>query len=790
MSSSDPAPPGDAPADPPPAPAAKPSGDAASPSASPAGSTPGSVSAHESASPWDRVRRARVPQLLGVYAGAGFGVLQVADIFVNRLGLPDWTFFGLLVVLVVGIPVVAATAMVQAGDKSLRMKELFSWKNTSLAGVGAAAVLVLVVGAFMGARAMGIGPVGSLVAAGVIERDEAILIADFHSPTGDALLAGAITEAFRIDFEQSPVVRVVAPGAVRDGLLRMGLAPDSPLTGELARELALREGIKALVLGEINRVGSGSIVSVRLVAPGSEEAIVSYRETVSDDSEIIGAVDRLSSRLRERIGESLRSIRGSDPLEQVTTPSLSALRRYSQAIRALDLERDVETGIAYLEEALAEDPEFAMAWRKLGVVRSNESHPREEVNHALTRAFELSDRLTERERLLTRAAYYNTVTGEQDRAMATYRTLLELYPAETTALNNLAVIHADRGERGQAAELLRRAIQADSSTSLYYTNLANQELNLDEWDAARQTVEALQRRFPDMLAAEHLMARITWASGDFSGAEAALRRLLDHPRSLSGDRMDSLYGLTALTMLQGRAEEAFRHMARVREELERSGGAMGPGQDLQLRSYYLLLMEQDTARAVQLVDGFLAGEGIPDEAAFEGAHLQAASFYLNAGQVERGREWLEGHDRIVGNAAPLPWVPAVRASTGAMLRFHEGDHAGAIEWAQRTVREQPDDPDRRYGLAYFHDLSGAADSALVHYEAYLDTPAALRMQNEYFTTPRVLERLGQLHEALGNRERAREFHLRFAELWQGADPPLQPRVERARARAAALAGGG
>lgn len=744
----------------------------------------------EGPSLWERLRRARVPPLLGVYAGVSFGVLQVADIFVDRLGLPDWTFFGLLLVLVAGVPVVVATALVQAGDRSRRRKALFSWKNTSFAGLGALAALAIAVGGFMGARALGIGPVGSLVAAGVIDRDEAILVADFHSPSGDELLAGAITEAFRIDFEQSPVVRVVAPGVVRDALLRMERAPDTPLTPVLARELALREGIKALILGEINRVGGGSIISVRLVAPDSEEAIVSYRETIADDSEIIPAVDRLSNRLRERIGESLRSVRGSEPLEQVTTSSLGALRRYSQAVRAIDMERDAEGGIAYLEQALAEDPNFAMAWRKLGVVRANENQSRDEVHHALTRAYELSDRLTERERLLTQATYYNAVTGEPERAMATYRTLLDLYPSETSALNNLAVIHVNRGERRQAAELLRRAIQVDSGTVLYYTNLAQQEMALEEWDNARRTLEAFQRRFPEVLTSEHLLARTNWISGDYAGAEERLRRLLDHPRAQPGDRVEALFGLSALTMLHGRAQEAFRHMEQLRQVQERMGAAMGPAQEVQLRAYYHLILEQDTAQAIRVVDQALDRDLIPEEAAFEGAHLQAASFFLQSGQIERGRGWLRDHDRIVGDGAVLPWMPDVRATLDALLRFEDGDQAGVLEWAQRRVREQPDNPDRRFGLARFHDEMGAADSAAAQYEAYLDTPAALRIQNDYLIHPVTLERLGELHEELGNRERAREFYLRFAELWRDADPPLQPRVQRARERAAALGGGG
>jgi eukaryotic-like serine/threonine-protein kinase len=752
----------------------------------PEGPPPPDPSPVEAPSLWDRLRRARVPQLLGVYAGASFGVLQVADIFVDRLGLPDWTFFGLLLLLVAGVPLVVATALVQSGPKSLRTKELFSWRNTSYAGLGAVAALVLAVAAFMGAHALGIGPVGSLVAAGVIDRDEAILIADFQSPTGDELLAGAITEAFRIDFEQSPVVRVVAPGAVRDGLLRMQRPPETPLTPELARELALREGIKAIILGELNRVGGGSIVSVRLVTPDSEEAVVSFRETIGDDSEMISAVDRLSNRLRERIGESLRSIRGSEPLEQVSTSSLPALRRYSQGVRAIEMDRDFSRGISLLEEAIAEDSTFAMAWRKLGVTLSNQGYPEERWREAFTRAYELNDRLTERERYLTRGSYYRSVARDLDRAAAAYQAVLETYPNETTALNNLAVIHVDRGERRQAVELLSRALALDSFTVIYYTNLAHQQMALEDWQGAERTVDGLVRHFPDLLTGMTLRNRLAWIQGRHDAAEEGFRASLDHPRASLGDREENSWGLVALAVFRGRGEEGLGYLEEIEEQRRRQGLDVNEGNHLQFRVYYELSVRGDTARAIRMVDDYLARAPLPDEAAYDGAHLSLAAFFLQAGELERGRRYLDASDRLLGDAALQEQVVVQRNLTRQLLRFLEGDGEGAIREVQRLVRADPESPELRSALARLHDYGGSPDSAAVQYEAYLATPAGRRVQNESMTHPWTLERLGQLHETLGDGEKAREYHLRFADLWADADPELQPRVRRARERAEAL----
>jgi eukaryotic-like serine/threonine-protein kinase len=758
------------------------------PLADPSGSGTGDGSGRGTGSLWSRLTGARVPQLLGVYVGVSFALLQAADIFVDRLGLPEWTFLGLFLVLVAGVPVTVLTALVQAGGRSVRLQGVFSWRNTGLAGLGAVGVLALAVGLFMGARTLGVGPVQSLVAAGVIDRQEAILIADFQSPTGDSLLAGAITEAFRIDFEQSPLVRVVAPGAVRDGLIRMQRPPDSRLTPELARELALREGLKAILIGEINRAGAGSIVSVRLVTPDSEEAIVAFRETVTDSAGVIPAVDRLSNRLRERIGESLRSIQAGDPLERVSTSSLMALRRYSQGVRAIELERDFPAGIALLEEAVAEDSTFAMAWRKLGVTLSNQGFPEERWREPFTRAYDLSDRLTERERYLTRGSYYSSVLGDQDRAISAYRTVLDRYPQETTALNNLAVILGGRGEQEAAMELYRQALAVDSSTVIRYTNLLHHELGLGEWEAAERTLQALETRYPDLLGSEPLRARLAWARGDHAGAEARLRALLDHPQAPADTRLEAMWGLTSLVLIQGRVAESGRMLDRIVETQVGLGHSVPAGAYIHLRAQHRMTVAQDTAGAVRMVENFLGETPIPPESAFEGAHLALAAFFGQAGEVERGRAFLEEWDRLTSDGGRrLPeYVVDQRADVQLLFDFLDGGVEEVLGELRSRVARDPRSVELRYTLAAVFREGGMPDSAAVRLEGYLEVPGANRLQFDATVLPLALEALGQLHEELGNTARAREFHLRFAELWADADPELQPRVGRARARAEAL----
>ncbi len=729
---------------------------------------------------WSRLRKARVPELLGVYAGGSFAVLQVGDIFIQRLGLPDWTFFGLVVLLIVGLPATVVTALVQSSERTQPLGSLATWKNTTLLGIGASLVLALAVGGFMAARVLGIGPVGTLVAAGVLDREEAILIADFQAPTGDDLLVGAVTEAFRIDFEQSPMVRVVSPGAVREGLIRMQRPPDSSLTPELARELALREGIKAILMGEINQAGASSIISIRLMAADTEEALVSFRETVSDSAGVIPAVDRLSNRMRERIGESLRSIRSGEPLEQVSTSSLLALRRYSQALQAIDRERDFDAGIALLEEAIAEDSTFAMAWRKLGVTHLNENRPREQWEVPLTRAYELSDRLTERERYLTRANYHSAVLDDVDGAMRAYRNILDTYPNDQTALNNLATLHARRGEREEAARLFRRALELDSTTVIYYTNLLNQEAALGEFEAAEGTLAGLRSRFPDLAVSEIQAANFALVRQEYDAVEASLQRVLEHPRANPGERINALWGLAGVTALRGRLVESEGYIDQLRDLQEREGMGTGPGIGFQFRVLLDLTVRGDTARAVQNMEDFLAENPIPDEAYVEGAHLQAAALLAQAGEVERAQEYLRDWERIVEGETLAEFLVETEESLRALIALQTGDLEGALGHHRRKAADPRPIPEELFAVGEIHRRLGNPDSTIVYFERSLEASSPDQGFYVSFLRAQVLEQLGQLWEEVGDPVRAREYHQRFADLWADADAELQPRVRAAR----------
>ena len=310
-------------------------------------------------------------------------------------------------------------------------------------------------------RELGIGSPRTLLSTGILRRREPILIADFQSRTPDSLLGLAVTEAFRTDIAQSSVVTIVAPAQVAEALQRMRRPAPERLDPSLGREVAIRQGVKAMVTGEVTAVGNGYLLSVQLVAPESGEVLAAERETAENVTGIVPAIDKLSKRLREKIGEPLRSLRNEPPLDKVTTSSLEALWKYSQAIRVGDGERDFAKGVGLLEEAVALDTGFATAYRVLGGYLLATGQ-RERGIEAFTKAIQYRERLTDLERDHTMALYYGAVTFELDKAIAAYRAALERHPNDSLALNNLALHYSMLGQPARAETLFRRLIALDS----------------------------------------------------------------------------------------------------------------------------------------------------------------------------------------------------------------------------------------------------------------------------------------------------------------------------------------
>ncbi|MGZ8392434.1 MAG: protein kinase domain-containing protein, partial [Gemmatimonadales bacterium] len=250
------------------------------------------------------------------------------------------------------------------------------------------AAALLVSAGYLGLRGAGFVGERSLVAEGALAPRDQLVLSEFVDRASDSSLAGAVTEAFRVDFAQSRLVRLASPDRVLQTIRLMGRPDTTRLTLSLGREVALRAGLKAVLSGEVTRLGDGYMISAQVIGADSGQVLAAHRETAGSAREIIPTVDRLSRNLRRAIGESLRGVRAGAPLEEVTTGSLAALKWYSQGARLSDLGR-YEESIPFYERAVSIDTAFAMAWRAMGVDLWNTGREPARQAEALTKAYTL-----------------------------------------------------------------------------------------------------------------------------------------------------------------------------------------------------------------------------------------------------------------------------------------------------------------------------------------------------------------------------------------------------------------
>jgi eukaryotic-like serine/threonine-protein kinase len=765
------------------------------------------------------IHRRSLWQVMGVYLAASWVALQVVHQIAESLALPPWVDPFTVILLVLGFPIVLATAFVQEGvggpvsggsdarDDSdapgpaatapsrpavgpppggtaperagSAPRWLFTWRNALVGGALAFLLLAAATWGFMTMRSRGIGPIGSLVAKGLLDERSPLLLADIDA--ADLGLANAATEALRVDLSQSRIVRLVEPARVTEALRRMERPADARLDEALALELAVREGIPAVVAGDLDAVGRGFSLTARILRPADGAVLASARAAARDSTQVLEAIDALSRQLRERVGESYGSLRSDPPLESVTTSSLAALRKYTEAVRLGREGGSEEASIALLEEAVALDTTFASAWRTLAIALGNRFQEPSRQIDALEKAYRHRKRLTERERYFVEATYYRTVTDEQDRAIQAFEAMLRLDPTDLPAINNIGVIHYWRGEHEKALAYYRHAAAIDTTRALPAANVAVTLANIGDYGGADSAFEATARR-PGFERFRWWSAVFPSSRGDY--AEATRRLLALEQAGRSGPAEVELIGsaLAALEALHGRLASAESHW-RASEEAARGVSDDHFLQRRVERAMIHLVAAGDRDRALALVEGALA-EAPLDSLPSADWPDRIVAFFANAGDPDRAEALLE--ERIRRTDPRLrPVEERRRHSDRGTIALARGEPALALE---EFRRQPPGDcrPCAALGPALAFDAMGVADSAIVHYEEYLARPYNWRIFPDAAWRAHVLERLGDLYDERGDLEQAAGWYAQLVELWADADPALQPRVRAARKRLEAI----
>jgi serine/threonine protein kinase/Flp pilus assembly protein TadD len=317
-----------------------------------------------------------------------------------------------------------------------------------------------------------------------LTEHDTVVLADFVNTTGDAVFDDTLKQAISVQLSQSPFLNILPDAKARAALKLMAKPPGTKLTPELARDLCQRAGSKAYIAGSIDRLGNEYVIGVDAINCETGDPLAQEQVTAASKEKVLKALGGATTELRKRLGESLASIQKFDtPIDEATTPSLEALKSLSQGRRALQ-DKGTDAAIPYFKHALELDPNFAAAYAALGTSYSNLREPAL-ASANLQRAYELRDRVSDRERYRFSAYYYALVDGELDRAVETYQLWAEDYPRDNVPRSMLGTIYGYLGQYDKGVTEIAEDLRLNPDSVAGYANIMSHYTALNRLDEAK-----------------------------------------------------------------------------------------------------------------------------------------------------------------------------------------------------------------------------------------------------------------------------------------------------------------
>jgi len=425
-----------------------------------------------------------------------------------------------------------------------------SWVIAAAAGV----VLIALVGALLHFRRT----------PALTERDS-IVVADFVNTTGESVFDGTLKEALTVQLDQSPYLNILPESRLREALRYMGRSPDERVSNDVAREICLRAGAKAMLTGSISSLGSHYVITLTAVNAQTGDALAREQIEAESKEQVLKALDRAASSLRRKLGESLGMVQKfAMPLEEATTSSLEALNAFSLG-QAEHHKLAEDKAVPHLKTAIELDPNFAMAYATLGVVYGNQSE-REQASDCLKKAFELKERASEREKLYISAHYYEVVTGQIDKAIEVYESWKEAYPRDTVPRDNVALRYGAIGQYEKALTNASEAMRLDAKDRFAYQNVADAYQKLDRYDEAKAIAEQAVAQNADSEDLHAVLYQIAFIRGDTAGMQREIAWSAGKPEEVLG-----LFLAAQADYALGKVKRAHETFTRGVSLLERQG---------------------------------------------------------------------------------------------------------------------------------------------------------------------------------------------------------------------------
>jgi serine/threonine protein kinase/tetratricopeptide (TPR) repeat protein len=378
----------------------------------------------------------------------------------------------------------AAIPPVRPDVSTIAPRPRFRWQ--AVAAVSASVVTVLAIVAWFSFY--------STRHAHALAETDTLLLTDFVNKSGDPIFDDTLRQGLASQLQQSPFLSLVSEQRIQQTLRLMGKPLDSKISPSIAADLCQRTGSKAYLSGSISNMGNQYVIGVSAVNCQTGDSLAQEQVTANGKENVLKALDEASTNLREKLGESLKTVQKLDtPIEQATTPSLEALQAYSLGRKALQAHADYTAAAQLFKHSVELDPKFAMAYSILGTTYSNLGEKNLAAENT-RKAYELRGRVSEWEKFYIESHYDHFATGNLEKARQVYDLWSQLYPREGVAHNNLGELYKSLGQYDKALAETHDAVRISPLDGLSLANLMSGYIHLNRLGEARSAADdAIQK---------------------------------------------------------------------------------------------------------------------------------------------------------------------------------------------------------------------------------------------------------------------------------------------------------
>ena len=609
-----------------------------------------------------------------------------------------------------------------------------------------------------------------------LTEKDTVVLADFINSTGDPVFDGTLKQALAVDLEQSPFLNILSDRRVGETLKLMGRAPTEHVTADVAKELCLRTGSKAVIGGSVSNLGSQYIVGLDAVACNTGDNLAKEQAEAPSKEGVLKALDSAATAIRARLGESLASVQKFDVPVEATTPSLEALKAYSMGITTGRTKGDAEA-IPFLKRAIELDPNFAMAYVGLAVMYSNLGRASLAADYA-KKAYDLRDRVSDREKYRISAFYFQYVTGEVEKATEAYELWAKSYPRDMVPHINIGALYVALGQYDKGIAETEAALRIEP-TIIGYGNQAENYIFVNRLKDASQMLQEAQQKTFDGLPIRADRYSLAFLSGDSAEMERQVAWAAGRP----GEEDQMLDAHADTQAYYGRLEKA-RDLARraadsaVRADAKETGALWLAYQALREAELgNIAAAPQAVGRALALAPG-------------RDVKVLAALVLARSGDIAQSRTILEALQKSEPTNTYLKvyWFPVIEASIDMAQQAPDRAVVALEPSLPYELGGAPPNPPNNASM-YPPYIRGLADlgqkngpAAAAEFQKFLDHTGIV--QNFLLGSLAHLQ-LARAYVLSGDTAKAKSAYQDFFVLWKDADSDI-PILKEAKAEYAKL----